>query len=185
MTFFGALHVGVLLAGVAPGSQPSQPAPPDPGEQYRARSLYTAQRALNLVQDLIARSEALGGERNLERAAQAKQVEVELRRQIEFFGGKPAPEVGKLTFDDLQTSQELNEHIRTRTLNSFRRALASLRETIRKVEAMEDGDNKLDNLRVLRKQEAFYLQQVENLERGNLMPVMPVIPRKEVRRNID
>jgi hypothetical protein len=48
---------------------------------------------------------------------------------------------------------------------------------------MGDGENKARNLEELRRSESFYLREIENLERGNLMPVMPVAPRKDVRRD--
>jgi hypothetical protein len=183
MTILGALQVGVVLAGIAPTPLRQRPTPPETGDEIRARHLYIAQRSLNLAQGAIKRAEALKGERARQSLEQLKQMEAAFRKQIEDLGGKPAPEAGELTFDDLPTTQELNEAIRTRTLNSYRRSLASTRETIRKVEAMGDGENKARNLEELRRSESFYLREIENLERGNLMPVMPVAPRKDVRRD--
>jgi hypothetical protein len=145
--------------------------------EYRTTRLLLYQKSLNLCRESIKSNEALGDERAQARLKELRQFEQNYLKWIKELGGQPDATVGKLTIHDLPTPQELQEDIRKSYLKNVHRGLDGIRASIKRIEAMEDNERKTENLNWLRKREAWYLQQLEELDRGSIRPVMPVIPR--------
>lgn len=114
-----------------------------------------------------------------------------------FFGDSPKPRVSrdptlqKLKVELLQhredlrngkglprrpTPQQLNDYIKNSLLTTYRCGLSSTQhclKILRERNRPQDGDS----IKLLQEREEYYKAQLENLERGSLYPVMPVVPR--------
>ena len=106
----------------------------------------------------------------------SRENETRFQNEIKTLGGLPSAAVGKLTFADLATPQELSSSLQRSLLSAYRKQLAQIQGILRPLEQKNRPDDR-KAIAFLRKRTEFLNQQINNLESGLIQPAMPTVPR--------